>query len=294
MKIINHFITNYQSDNDFYTDTMSEGKCPVDQKTRDLWIQKSKEAQHSKEFQNALNQSNTLSNQSNEWSWKNILWSSTPKPDISQQINIPQHPKVTPSTGLRKTLNEPEAIECTSDNLDQSLETPSNATLGEGLSLEREISSIPRTSENGNWVYPSEKQFFNAMKRKNWEPEEKDMKTVVPLHNQVNEIAWRYIQQWERGQGGDKCGGIKLSSFKGDAKKITPRAAINHYIFGKELPFDRHDWKVNRCGVEIDYVIDFYTTKVNEGEEPRFFLDVRPKLNTFEGIRMRIFRAFGM
>lgn len=267
-----------------------EGKCPVDQKTRDLWIQKSKEAQRSKEYLNAIHQSKTLNTQqTTSWSWKNLLWSSVSPPVIAPpNTSAPAH-----STRPRTTFSEPEAVECTSDNLDQSLQTPSDATLGEGLSLEREISSIPRTSTDSNWVYPSEKQFFNAMKRKNWEPEEKDMKTVVPLHNQVNEIAWKYIQQWERGQGGEKCGGIKLSSFKGDAKKITPRAAINHYIFGKELPFDRHDWQINRCGVDVDYVIDFYTTKVNEGEEPRFFLDVRPKLNSFEGVRMRIFRAFG-
>jgi hypothetical protein len=25
-----------------------------------------------------------------------------------------------------------------------------------------------------------------------------------------------------------------------------------------ELPFDRHDWVVDRCGQEVRYVIDFY------------------------------------
>ena len=191
---------------------------------------------------------------------------------------------------------EPESIECTSAEVDQSLTTPSNAVAGsDSLSLEREISSIPRTSVDGNWVYPSEKQFFNAMMRKNWNPEEQDMKTVVPLHNTVNEVAWRYIQNWERGQGGDACGGIKLTSFKGDAKKITPRAWLGHYVFGKDLPFDRHDWVVNRCGKEVEYVIDFYTTPVQkEGEEPKFFMDVRPKLNSIEGWRLRVSRALGI
>ena len=27
---------------------------------------------------------------------------------------------------------------------------------------------------------------------------------------------------------------------------------------GGQLPFDRHDWYVDRCGQEVRYVIDFY------------------------------------
>lgn len=27
---------------------------------------------------------------------------------------------------------------------------------------------------------------------------------------------------------------------------------------GHPLPFDRHDWYVDRCGTEVRYVIDFY------------------------------------
>ena len=28
--------------------------------------------------------------------------------------------------------------------------------------------------------------------------------------------------------------------------------------FGGGLPFDRHDWIVDRCGQEVRYIIDFY------------------------------------
>lgn len=278
-------------------------KCPVDPKTRDIWLQKSKEAQTAQ--QRKIN--NQITNQSelqfNGWSWKNLLWASTntesntitgcPVPH-GPDASIPaDHPEVP---GIPKiTTSEPEAIECSSDEVDQSLQTPKTATAGSSLlSQDRVISSIPRTNVDSNWVYPSEKQFFNAMLRKNWSPEEKDMKTVVPLHNMVNEVAWKYILNWERNQGGELCDGIQLTSFKGDATKLTPRAAIGHYIFGKDLPFDRHDWIINRCGKEIEYVIDFYTTPVNEGEEPKFFLDVRPKLNSLEGVKMRICRALGI
>lgn len=50
---------------------------------------------------------------------------------------------------------------------------------------------------SGNWVYPSEKMFFEAMKRKGHDPRSTDMQTVVPIHNAVNERAWAEIKEWE-------------------------------------------------------------------------------------------------
>lgn len=48
------------------------------------------------------------------------------------------------------------------------------------------------------WEYPSPQMFYNAMKRKGWKPEERDMTTVVAIHNQVNETAWHAVLDWER------------------------------------------------------------------------------------------------
>src|ERR1700734_505213 len=70
------------------------------------------------------------------------------------------------------------------------------------LSTDRETSSIPKADE-GNWVYPSEAQFFAAMARKNHNPQTTDMKTIVPIHNAVNERAWGEIIKWEAGRGGE-------------------------------------------------------------------------------------------
>ena len=39
------------------------------------------------------------------------------------------------------------------------------------------------SNSESQWVYPSEQMFYNAMKRKNWDPSENDMKVVVPIHN---------------------------------------------------------------------------------------------------------------
>lgn len=101
------------------------------------------------------------------------------------------------------------------------------------LPNEREVSSIPK-ADGSNWVYPSESQFFNAMARKNHNPQATDMKVIVPIHNAVNERAWAHVMMWEAGQGGDKCGGVKLVSFKGRPKDRTPKAWIKT-IFGCAL-----------------------------------------------------------
>ncbi|PRT55144.1 Putative cytochrome c1 heme lyase [Wickerhamiella sorbophila] len=163
------------------------------------------------------------------------------------------------------------------------------------LSAEREVSTIPRADNKGNWVYPSEQQFFSAMKRKSHNPEARDMSVVIPIHNAVNERTWLGILQWENGWGGDKCGGPKLVKFEGDASKWTPRAYMN-YLLGNKPPFDRHDWVVDRCGKRIEYVIDYYAGAANPANPyaASFYLDVRPKLNSLEGVKMRVCRFFGL
>lgn len=42
------------------------------------------------------------------------------------------------------------------------------------------------------------------MKRKSYDPKKADMKTVVPIHNAVNERAWKEIKEWEAGRGSEK------------------------------------------------------------------------------------------
>lgn len=128
----------------------------------------------------------------------------------------------------------------------------SSSTASETTKLDnvREISSIPRgkgstyshntdspavateDEAGGNWVYPSEQQFFNAMMRKKYDPKPKDMKSIVPIHNAVNEKAWEKILEWEAGMGGEKCpGGVKLSSFVGRPQERTPKAWVKT-VFG--------------------------------------------------------------
>lgn len=236
-----------------------ESKCPVPHDQRDVWLKHSQQAQQAQQEQKLAQQK------------------------LAQQQDQPK---------------------CPVDNHSKDVWLKSGKKHGEaandvGLASERDVSSIPRTGSEGNWVYPSEKQFFDAMKRKNWDPQPEDMKTIVPLHNYVNERVWRYINMWENGLGGDSCGGIKLTNFKGQSKKLTPRAWFRSTILGMAKPFDRHDWTIDRCGKTVDYVIDFYseevkTSKDNIATEPQIYLDVRPKLNSFEGIKMRILKSVGL
>lgn len=148
----------------------------------------------------------------------------------------------------------------------------------------------PDSDQGEVWIYPSEQMFFNAMKRKNWNPREEDMKFVVPIHNMVNEMAWKHILRWEK-QMENTCGGPKLVKFEGKPKEITPKARIRSWM-GYTLPFDRHDWVVDRCGKQVTYIIDFYSGQPDPRypEAPSFYLDVRPKL-TAEGAWQR-FKKF--
>ena len=180
-----------------------------------------------------------------------------------------------------------------------STPTPGN------LSNSREVSSIPRNDKE-NWVYPSEAQFYAAMARKNHDPKAPDMSVVVPIHNAVNERAWSHIQQWEAGRGGERCGGIRLVSFKGKPGVPSPKARIltllgyvsfltplrvdpsSLYTCRYNPPFDRHDWVVERCGTRVRYVIDFYAGRSLPGtSNVSFFLDVRPALDSWEAVSMR-------
>jgi cytochrome c heme-lyase len=54
-------------------------------------------------------------------------------------------------------------------------------------------------------------------------------------------------------------------------------------------PFDRHDWVVERCGIRMRYIIDFYTghSQGPSSANLSFFLDVRPALDNWEGVKMR-------
>jgi hypothetical protein len=131
---------------------------------------------------------------------------------------------------------------------------PAVAANSSALSSERQTSSIPKAAD-GNWVYPSEAQFFTAMARKNHNPQASDMKTIVPIHNAVNERAWVEVMKWEAGRGGEKCGGVKLVNFKGKPGQRSWKATwktLLGYIFSRSPTY--FDSLVGCAGIHLHLI----------------------------------------
>ncbi|KAJ8409529.1 hypothetical protein AAFF_G00229300 [Aldrovandia affinis] len=153
------------------------------------------------------------------------------------------------------------------------------------LSVNREASKIPRSGSEKNWVYPSEQMFWNAMLRKGWRWKEddlgqNDMTNIIKIHNQNNEQAWQEILKWEALHVKECPCGPSLARFGGKAKEFSPRARFRNWM-GYELPFDRHDWIINRCGREVRYVIDYYDGgEVDKSTYQFSILDVRPAFDS--------------
>ncbi|CAK8689126.1 unnamed protein product [Clavelina lepadiformis] len=159
------------------------------------------------------------------------------------------------------------------------------------LSTSRVKSTIPKANakEGETWVYPSEQMFWNAMLRKGWrwkedEPESSDLENIVTIHNANNEQAWQEVLRWEAFHCRECPDGPKLLKFGGKAKEFSPRARVRSWM-GYELPFDRHDWIVDRCGKHVRYIIDYYDGgKVDPDTQEFTLLDVRPAFDSFGAV----------
>jgi len=165
------------------------------------------------------------------------------------------------------------------------------------LPTERQVSSIPKAipqnEKDTHWVYPSQQMFWNAMLRKGWRWKEddlkpKDMEDIIKIHNANNEQAWQEVLKWEALHA-NECMTPKLKSFGGKATQYSPRARFRQLI-GYELPFDRHDWIVDRCGKDVRYIIDYYDGGSVDANHKFAILDVRPAMDSWENIwdRMRV------
>lgn len=161
-----------------------------------------------------------------------------------------------------------------------------------GLPTNRQRSTIPKADSEENWEYPSQQMFWNAMLRKGWRWKEadvtqKDMDHIIKIHNANNEQAWQEILKWEALHA-DEGAMPRLKRFGGKAQEYSPRARIRHWL-GYELPFDRHDWIVDRNGREVRYIIDYYDGGNVDTTNYQFtLLDVRPALDSFQAFSDRM------
>jgi cytochrome c heme-lyase len=169
------------------------------------------------------------------------------------------------------------------------------------LSTKRIISTIPKNEftpdhqpkGEDKWMYPSEQQYYNAIKRKGYTAKEEDIPVIVAIHNTVNEQGWGMIREWELFRGNTNP---KLTRFMGRPQDISPKAYLLNFFFGYKLPFDRHDWIIDRNGKDVRYVIDFYTGDRNEalgkGRPVSMHLDVRPALDSPGALVDRVMHFF--
>ena len=154
------------------------------------------------------------------------------------------------------------------------------------LSKDRVTSSIPGQDGAAPWVYPSPQMFFNAMRRKGFDPQERDMETVVAIHNTVNEQTWDEIRRWEALY--PEClSSLRLLRFEGKPKEPTLKARMKEFV-GYKPPFDRHDWVVERCGKEVRYLIDFYQGRNIGGKPIAMHIDARPAADDLAGVVHRV------
>jgi cytochrome c heme-lyase len=148
-------------------------------------------------------------------------------------------------------------------------------------------------SKEGNWVYPSEQMFFNALHRKGKGEgvQEEAMPAVIAIHNNMNENTWLEVLKWEALRK-DECDAPKLLRFMGRPDELTVKAGLKYYTGLSPKPFDRHDWTVDRCGRHVRYLIDYYDVAKHRGADrvptslhevdatPSIQVDVRPAIWT--------------
>ncbi len=196
--------------------------------------------------------------------------------NIPSQSNIPKSSKAPnpaaappPPPPPVAEGNPPPPLACTSDAATIQPPIPASA-------------SPPNTADT--WTFPSQQRFYNAMKKKGWNPREEDMRYVVSIHNTINEQTWRRVMEYEKLHASE-CKNPTLLRFQGLPTDYSIKARLKSAM-GYVLPFDRHDWTIDRCGKEVKYVIDFYQGP--ENADPRLpaavHLDVRPAPNTVGNI----------
>jgi len=136
--------------------------------------------------------------------------------------------------------------------------------------------------------------FFNALLRKGWEFEEgslapEDMDHIIKIHNANNESAWQEVLNWESLHK-EECAEPKLKSFGGKAKYFSPRAHIRGWL-GYEMPFDRHDWIIDRAGKEVRYIIDYYDGELDPGSHRCFLPIAKREISYLQFISLRSARG---
>ena len=102
----------------------------------------------------------------------------------------------------------------------------------------------------------------------------------LPLPRALPGQARQLVAQGQNAQAVHRRVGLLCCVYSLPVCWLTASAVL--FLAGVE-PFDRHDWYVDRCGVEVRYIIDFYHSDSTPGMEA-FTLDVRPALDSWTAV----------
>ncbi|KAI2498746.1 cytochrome c-type heme lyase [Fragilaria crotonensis] len=227
----------------------------------------------------------------------------TPRANVSQSSQCP----VSKSKTTNQKVQQGPVYNVYSQPIDDTNQMPSIANQLPApqqtipLSTERVKSSIPKgNAEEETWTYPSPQMFYNALVRKGklGDTTESDVESVVALHNNMNEYTWRQVLAWEKLAGEEDP---KLLKFIGKPSDLSPKASLKHFLLFHPLPFDRHDWTIQRRdGTTVRYVIDYYHDESKSSDEPgsgmpsltqrvpSLLVDVRPAIDGPNSLLQRV------
>lgn len=268
----------------------SGGQCPIPHEDRDAYLA-SKSAQAPPRGSMAPSSSSSSSSDSTSKPWSATLNPLNMMPSLGQS----QAPEQKTELSTERVVSSIPRSRNSAAPGASPYDAPSACPV-------KHDSSTPAEEQTDKWEYPSPQQFYNALVRKGWETPEEHVETMVLVHNFLNEQAWLEVLEWEKLAGADSSR-AELARFQGKPGTLTPKARVFGWLstvmpgtFSSEPPFDRHDWVVRRPdqnGKEVRYVIDYYSVPDDpDKDEPEFVLDVRPALDSFESLSVRLQKGF--
>ena len=91
-----------------------------------------------------------------------------------------------------------------------------------------------------------------------------------------------------------RCTDPTLLSFVGKSEELSALAKFSKWFQKRGAPFDRHDWVVDRCGLErVRYIIDYYDDpQANDEYGLDISLVTRPAPDSVGNIWDRVRRPF--
>jgi cytochrome c heme-lyase len=173
------------------------------------------------------------------------------------------------------------------------------------LPTHRTASEIPRGVGGEYWEYPSAETFSKALARKGEPVENEQIPAMLAVHNALNDAVWAKVVRVEAilNPGAPPP---TLVRFLGRPDRPSPTALWRVLFRGRDPPFDRHDWHIQRFKQNLDnssdavpngrlvrYVIDFYSAA---NQESAFEVHIRPAIDgpssLIERARLWLHRKF--